>query len=307
LEEFDRTLATRPNYTEALIGRALVLRRQGRWEESTDLLERVLEISPRDSLPAYNLSGNYRFMRNFRRAEEYADLCISLAPDRPDGYSAKTMALFVQGKLRDARAVLDELPISSPMMTIWGIRLEIVERRFGAALAKLHESPAAVYAQVGGEKTAGSRALNECACYFFLGDQRGIREACGRALVTLEERTGEHPDNHWFHVSLGQTNAYLGRREEAIREAERAVALMPVENDAIVGVRHLEGLARVYALMGEPDAAIERIEYLLSIPSPLAVVGGQLTSDGGQVHPFWDPLRDHPRFQALLEKHNTEE
>ena len=148
--------------------------------------------------------------------------------------------------------------------------------------------------------------MDECACYFFLGDQRGIQEACGRALVTLEEKTGEHPDNHWFHVSLGQTYAYLGRKEEAIREAERAVVLMPVEKDAIGGLRPLESLARVYALSGEPDAAIERIEFLLSIPSTLAVVDGQLTSDGGQVHPFWDPLRDHPRFQALLEEYDTE-
>jgi len=149
--------------------------------------------------------------------------------------------------------------------------------------------------------------LDECACYFFLGDQRGIQEACGRALVTLEEKTDEHPDNHWFHGSLGLTYAYLGRKEEAIREAERAVTLMPVEKDAIGGLRPLERLARVYALLGEPDAAIERIEYLLSIPSTLAVVGGQLTSDGYQVHPFWDPLRDHPRFQALLEEYEVEE
>jgi hypothetical protein len=47
----------------------------------------------------------------------------------------------------------------------------------------------------------------------------------------------------------------------------------------------------------EPDAAIDQLEYLLSIPSTLNV--GFLRE-----HPFWDPLRDHPRFQALLEKYD---
>ncbi len=103
------------------------------------------------------------------------------------------------------------------------------------------------------------------------------------------------------------TYAYLGRKVEAIREAESAAALMPVQKDAIEGPRTLERVARIYAFLGEPDEAIDRIEYLLSIPSTLSVVNGQLTSSGDPIHPFWDPLRDHPRFQALLEKYDTEQ
>jgi hypothetical protein len=51
--------------------------------------------------------------------------------------------------------------------------------------------------------------------------------------------------------------------------------------------------------VGELDAAIDQIEYLLSIPGELDV--GQLRN-----HPTWDPLRDHPRFQALLEEYEQE-
>ena len=54
-----------------------------------------------------------------------------------------------------------------------------------------------------------------------------------------------------------------------------------------------------YALVGEFEAAIDQIEYLLSIPSLLTV-------DWLRLHPWWDPLRDHPRFQALLEEHYTD-
>ena len=174
------------------------------------------------------------------------------------------------------------------------------------ALEKLLESPVDLYEQVAGEKAAGWQALDECACHFFLGDRRRVEEACGRALVTLEGKTTENPDNLWFHQSLGLTYAYLGRKEEAIREAERAATLMPTEKDAVDGPRVLEGVARIYAFLGEPDEAIERIEYLLSIPSFLSVVDGRLTGSGFPIHPFWDPLRDHPRFQALLEEYETQ-
>jgi len=180
-------------------------------------------------------------------------------------------------------------------MKIRRINLEIADRRFEAALARVHETPEAVYEQGYGERATGQRALHECACHFFLGDQRGVQEACGRARVTLEEKTHEYPDNFWFHYSLGQTYAYLGRKDDAIREGERAVALAPISKDATTGPRLVRNLAVIYALVGEPEAAIDQIDYLLSIPSQLSV--GWL-----RVHPFWDPLRDHPRFQALLEE-----
>jgi len=297
LEEFARTLAIRPNDTEALGGRAYVLRRQGRWEESVRLLERVFEMSPRDPEVSYGLSLIFAYLRDFRRAEEYADLAISLAPDELDGYWGKISALFLQGRFRDVRAVFDELPMSSPRIKIEWISLEIADRRFEAALARVHGTPEAVYEQASGARAAGRRSLDECACYFFLGDQRGVQEACGRARVILEEKTREYPDDYWIHHSLGLTYAYLGRKDDAIREGERAVALVP--KDALRGPTFVQRLAVIHALVGEPEAAIDQIEYLLSIPSKLTV--GWL-----RVHPWWDPLRDHPRFQALVEEYGTD-
>jgi serine/threonine protein kinase/tetratricopeptide (TPR) repeat protein len=297
LVEYARAMATRPNDMGALKARAFILRRQGRWEESTSLLERALDVSPRSSNIAWNLMGSFQYLRDFRRAEEYADLTISLEPDSTDGYIGKVDLLFVQGRLRDARAVLEELPVSSPKMKIRWIDLETAERRFEAALARVHETPEAVYEQAWGALAAGQRARDECACYFFLGDQRGVQDACGRARVTLEEKTHEYPDNFGFHGSLGLTYAYLSRKDDAIREGERAVALMPVSKDALRGPAIVQGLAAVYSLVGEPEAAIDQIEYLLSIPNPLTV--GWL-----RVHPAWDPLRDDPRFQALLEQYD---
>ena len=49
-------------------------------------------------------------------------------------------------------------------------------------------------------------------------------------------------------------------------------------------------------MLGEQDAAIDQLDILLSIPSWLTVPLLKLD-------PQWDPLREHPRFKALVEKY----
>ena len=71
-------MAINPNDTDAISGRAYILRRQGHWEEAAELLERVLAFSPRDSDTSYTLGRTYRSLRDFQKAKKYAELTISL-------------------------------------------------------------------------------------------------------------------------------------------------------------------------------------------------------------------------------------
>jgi serine/threonine-protein kinase len=75
------------------------------------------------------------------------------------------------------------------------------------------------------------------------------------------------------------------------------VELYPVSKDAFGGPDYVEGLAQIYVMVGEYDAALDQIEYLLSIPYWLSV-------PSLRIDPLWDPLRNHPRFQKLLEKYD---
>ena len=75
-------------------------------------------------------------------------------------------------------------------------------------------------------------------------------------------------------------------------EAQAALKLLPVSKDAFDGVRAVWALAAVYTMVGEHDAAIDQLEYLLSIPSWWSAWDLRLD-------PRWDPLRDHPRFKEL--------
>lgn len=71
--------------------------------------------------------------------------------------------------------------------------------------------------------------------------------------------------------------------------------LYPPSKDAVIGPSRVEDLARVYALVGEPDRALDEIEDLLAIPSGFSV---KLL----EIDPDWDPLREHPRYREILQE-----
>jgi tetratricopeptide (TPR) repeat protein len=75
----------------------------------------------------------------------------------------------------------------------------------------------------------------------------------------VETRIREHPDDSRYRSALGIAYAGLGRKEEAIREGELAVELLPMSKEAWRGAHRLEDLARIYTMVGEYDAAIDQL------------------------------------------------
>jgi tetratricopeptide (TPR) repeat protein len=116
------------------------------------------------------------------------------------------------------------------------------------------------------------------------------------AKILLEKMIIEHPDDPRYHSSLGIAYAGIGQKEEAIREGEKAVELLPMSKDAAYGIPYVHDLAVIYTMVGEYDLALDLIEHLLSVPSWLSV--GWLEMDIRFV-----PLRTQPRYKELLAKY----
>lgn len=115
---------------------------------------------------------------------------------------------------------------------------------------------------------------------------------------TLESGLERHPNDHRIHGSLGLVYAALGLKDRAILHGKKGVDLCPPSKEAVIGPSRVEDLAQMYTLVGEHEEAINQIECLLSIP-------GWLSAPMFRLDPRWDPLRDHPRFKALLKKYET--
>jgi tetratricopeptide (TPR) repeat protein len=90
--------------------------------------------------------------------------------------------------------------------------------------------------------------------------------------------------------------AFLGEKDAALAEAQRASELLPESKDAFEGPEITEGVAQVYAILGDNDRAIEILEGLLSRPSAV-------TAQSLKINPIWDSLRSDPHFQTLVQKY----
>jgi len=113
------------------------------------------------------------------------------------------------------------------------------------------------------------------------------------ARAVLEAKTRAQPNEASFHAQLGLVYAYLHRPTDAIREGEQGVRLLPVSREAYMGSNLVAAQALIYTVTGQQTLAIDRLEYLLSIPSQLS---GPLL----RVDPRWAALRPNPRFQKLV-------
>jgi serine/threonine protein kinase/tetratricopeptide (TPR) repeat protein len=299
LEQLTLALESLPNAATVRGWIGAVQRRLGRWDEAVDNLEQALSMDPSSPLRAYVVGMTHMLLRDYPEAERYVNQAIRLYPEYRQAYTSKAeLYLLWRGDTRAAAAVLDtaysragqfdvpeEVEMKHPFTAFF-------ERRYPDARDILDASPFETYES---QFYFIPKALLYAQLYELMGQPDRALAYYDSSATLLESRLRDWPDDPRLHGALGIALAGLHWREDAVREAELGVELQPVEQEAWKGTWRLEELARVYTMVGEYDAAIDRLDRLLSIPSEMSVALLR-------IDPTWDPLRDHPRFQALLER-----
>jgi serine/threonine-protein kinase len=292
LGEFSAGLKQQPGNSELLMGRAAVLRRQGRFVESAANFVRAVELDPRSPDASFSLAGTYAALRDYPNAVRYTERTLALSPQWTGVYADHAAYLIGwRGDVAAARRVLNDALARPDGGAIIG-RL-----RFHAAmLIGSAPSDSAVLRKL----TPGN--FNGDTSEFLVwtadwarrhGEAKRSLTLADSARVILERRVAADPAEDRMRMLLAIAYATLGRKTDALREATRAAEHLPVSRDAWDGADIQEDLAYVEMLVGEHDAAIKRLSYLLTIPSLSSVPF--LRAD-----PMWDPLRGNAAFQRLI-------
>ena len=302
LWDYDRALselalaeAGLPNDPEILRTKAIIWRRQGKFNAAVKQLEQWFVLNPRDAGAPLEIAWTYAMLRDYALAEKFFNQSISLAPDQIVPYVGKAVNYYSwRSDTSSARATLALIPTQdnddTRLMWFWQY---VYERDYIAALDQL-----ALLPPLPGDvqESFTPRAQLAGTVYHLMNNPERARVCFDSSRVVLEEKLKELPNDRRIHSSLGITYAGLGRKNDAIREGKLGVELLPVSKDASLGPDGVIDLALIYVMVGEYDAALDQIEYLLSIP-------GFFSFPYLRLDPRYDPLRNLPRYQKLLEKY----
>jgi tetratricopeptide (TPR) repeat protein len=294
-ELFEKIQREVPSSSEVIVALAQIARRQSRWAESLRLWEQAAKLNPRDANLFMDWAWTLSVLRDFSATEKMIDRALAIIPGDSELLGNKAYFYQTMGNLPAARAVLDGIQASaeSEVTDVRVIQLTL-ERRYGEAALLLEQKIA------GKEKTRSNQGTDRQWLGWLrslAGDKEGARQAYLEGKAQLELRKQQQPQNYFLAGDLALCEAGLGNKEAALREAERAVALLPASEDPMFGPRNEETLAAVEAQVGELERAITRIERLLITPYGAF----PLTQALLRLDPVWDPLRQHPRFKALVE------
>ena len=189
--------------------------------------------------------------------------------------------------------VLAEEPSAAPVVVYRWLELALRERDPAAAERALAAMPAGgvgVTMKIFRFLTVGARVLLPGSAA--MSRQRAMRLL--RREMNSSRPCATNPTTRRRLCALGVVDAALGNKEDAIREGERAVELIPVSKSAIEGPVLIQYLAVIYAWTGDKDRAIERLAEAAKLP------GSHVSYGYLRLHPLWDPLRGDPRFEAIV-------
>jgi tetratricopeptide (TPR) repeat protein len=119
-------------------------------------------------------------------------------------------------------------------------------------------------------------------------------EQFGEVREQFYRKVEADPGNPFLLTALALADVALGRTEESIQEAQRALEIQPISRDAEYGPRIAAGVAEIYVWANQLDLAFEQLNILVQIPQY------DLTYGSLKTYPGWDPLRKDPRFEKLL-------
>jgi TolB-like protein/Tfp pilus assembly protein PilF len=276
---------------------AFIARRRGQWEQCTRNFERAIELDPRNIWIIQQAAQTYWLLRRFGDMARLLDRGLSAATGDANTRVARALIeLETRADPQPAQDAVQKILIEDPSaveaiaeqwLYIALCRRDSVE--MGSALTAIPPLGIVPF------NVRIPRPFCEGLVARVRGDAGAAASAFTSARSEMENVLRDQPEYPEGLCLIGMIDAGLGRKEIALREGRRAAELLPAAKDAMTGREILRNLAITYAWAGEKDLAIKQLEELFPFYCPISY--GQL-----RLHPWWDPLRDDPRFDKIMEE-----
>jgi TolB-like protein/Tfp pilus assembly protein PilF len=290
LESYGEALKRLPNSSLVLEQTAHVERRLGQWDAAEKHYRAALELDPRNVDDLTNLGEFLQAVRKFREAQNIFDRLLQVSPSSDFALASKAAIFQAEGQLDDAARLLALTKKDSPdvyvnVVKFWQLDYE---RKFEKAVAFVQSSRVP-------EFTQDARCIAVLAfCQEWAGHEEEAGATFGRAVKAIKPTPDAvvPVDSRNLGAFLALSYAGLGQKEQAIQEANRAVS--DYADDAVNKPYAEMCRAVIEARLGDADSAISALPHLLEVP-------GGTTTGLLRLDPWWDPLRNDPRFEKLCQ------
>ena len=276
-----------------------ILRRRGRQEEGLRNLQRAVELDPRNFFTLQQITLSYQFLGHYADAIAALDRALSIVPENVETQAFRAqLELCWKGNTRLLHQTIEAILTQGP-----GAIASAADIWFVCALAE-RDAAAAERALVAvGDNACWnegairlSRSFGEGLLARMTKDEARARTAFEAARVQQEKIVQSQADYGPALCVLAMIDAALGRKDLALEEGRRAIALTPLEKDVIEASRVLQYFAMTAAWAGDKELALQQLETGLRGP----VASTMLSYGALRLLPFWDPLRGDPRFEKIV-------
>jgi len=271
---------------------ARVQRDQGKWIESLAGLEKAAALDPNTADRWHRVFYGNLALRRYAVAAQAMDRAVALSPN---SWLFELHRVWLPIWWKGDISALEQLraPVGADRehYTADWIGVQMFLRRYDEAEKIVREDPRDAIR--GNSLHAAPKSLFLGDIYFWKKDEAKARQYYESALPLVERAVEEAPLEPDSHMALAHLYARLHRKDDAIREGNRACQLLPESKDAWLGVWTADAMTEIYMKVGEPELALARLEHSVSVPAGLHVAALR-------VSPLWEPLRNDPRFQRLL-------
>jgi TolB-like protein/Tfp pilus assembly protein PilF len=291
-----------PNDGDVGLYTAAVLRRRGDFTQALAAYQHAEQIDPRNAITLYDSSQTYFGLRDWQKAAEGMDRVLALFPD---SFNVKIQRAYIEfcwrGSTAPIKTALQSLPPNldpDGVVTFARWDVSLMDRNADGAEKALAACQLETISSQTGVRLPKSY-LQACVD-LVRGDAAKAQAEFEAARPAIEKLVADSPQDGTRRAQLGLLYAFLGRKEDALREGQRAMKLKPITHDVIEGAVVENFYTLTCARLGKTDEAINRIERLLTTPFAVDYADESITLNDLRQRWEWDPLRNDPRFQKIL-------